>query len=127
MDIWDLFDQTEIDPSAGASDAARRDTSHTADRLQLEVLRLERKIDGLALVSQALWELVRQETGLKDTDIARKIEEVDLRDGRRDGRLLPQPVSCTKCGRPTPARQRTCMYCGAPVGQSDPPAASPKR
>src|SRR5215831_6062935 len=114
MDIWDLFDQAESESAAWAGEAARRE----ADRLHMEVLRLEAKIDGLALVAQALWELVRQETGLKDADIARKIDEVDLRDGRRDGRLMGQPVSCSKCGRPTPARQRTCMYCGAPVNQA---------
>lgn len=117
MDIWDLFEQAELDSAAWSNDIARRDASQTADRLHTEVLRLEAKIDGLALVCQALWELVRQETGLQDADIAKKVAEVDLRDGKRDGRIMAKPVSCAKCGRPTPTRQRTCIFCGAPVEQ----------
>jgi hypothetical protein len=127
MDIWDLFEQAEIDSAAWSNDIARRDASHPADRLHGEVLRLEAKIDGLALVCQALWELLRQETGLKDADIAKKMAEVDLRDGKRDGRIMGKAVNCAKCARPTPARQRTCVFCGAPVEQGHVVEKTPNR
>ncbi len=115
IDIWDMFQQAQIDSASWKADSARRDASHASDRMHSEVLRLEAKIDGLALVCQALWEVVRQETKLNDADIAKKIEEIDLRDGKRDGRITGRPMKCTKCGRPTHTRQRACMYCGTPV------------
>ena len=60
---------------------------------------------------------MRQETGLQVAGIAKKVAEVDLRDGNRDGRMMAKPVSCAKCSRPTPTRQRTCIFCAAPVEQ----------
>ena len=116
IDIWDMFQQAQIDSATWKADSARRDATQASDRLHSEVLRLEAKIDGLALVCQALWELVRQETGLREGDIAKKIEEIDLRDGKKDGRITGRPLKCGKCGRPTHTRQRACMYCGETVG-----------
>lgn len=115
IDIWDMFQQAQVDSASWKADTARRDAVQASDRMHSEVLRLEAKIDGLALVCQALWEVVRQETDLTDADIAKKIEEIDLRDGKRDGRITGRPMMCTKCGRPTHTRQRACMYCGTLV------------
>jgi len=115
IDLWDLFQQAQIDSAAWKADAARRDAAQASDRLHSEALRLEAKIDALALICQALWELLRQETGLREAEIAKKIEEIDLRDGKKDGRITGRPLKCTKCGRPTHTRQRVCMYCGAPI------------
>ena len=61
-----------------------------------------RRSDGLALVCEALWEVVRDHGGITETDIHDKIKEIELRDGRRDGRMTGH------------TRMSVCMYCGTP-------------
>ena len=48
-------------------------------------------MDRLALASQSLWEIVREQTGLTAEDLQKKILEVDLRDGNADGTAEPSP------------------------------------
>lgn len=118
-DFWDAFQQGQINSISSTADAAKRDVAHTAGRLQGEVVRLEAKIDKLALVSQALWELIRENTKLSDGDIERKIEEIDIRDGRKDGRMSGKPASCPKCNRPAHTRNRVCPFCGTALNREN--------
>ena len=115
FDLWDLYQQGQIDEAARNAELAKRDGIQVADRLHREVLRLESKIDTLALIAQASWELVRQETGLSDSDIGKKMAEIDARDGRIDGRITGTPTTCPKCARPANTRNRVCAFCGTPI------------
>jgi hypothetical protein len=115
FDVWDLYQQGQIDSVTETPGAAKRDGAQNADRVQREVLRLESKIDRLALISQALWELLREKTSLSDQDIETKMTEIDLRDGRKDGRITGTVTICPKCARPAHTRDRVCPYCGAAI------------
>ena len=66
-----------------------------------------------ALVCQALWELVSERLGLTDEDLAKRVEEIDLRDGQADGKIGTRQLTCPQCGRPANSSRRTCVYCGA--------------
>ena len=115
IDLWDVYQQGQIDAASANADAARDTAISAEERARREVARLEAKVDGLALVSQALWELVRERTSLTDADIRAKVSEIDERDGRVDGRLLGTPSNCEGCGRTVHTRQAACMYCGTAV------------
>jgi len=69
---------------------------------------LAERVDQLALATQALWELAAERLHISDAELAAKIEEVDLRDGKADGRIRAG-LTCTVCNR----RHRHCLYCGA--------------
>jgi hypothetical protein len=114
-DLWDVYQQGQISSAADAASAAKRDAAHTDARLHREVLRLESKIDGLALICQALVEILRDRGGVSEADIEAKMREIDDRDGRSDGRIVGKPTKCPKCQRPAHTRQRVCMYCSAPI------------
>jgi hypothetical protein len=118
VDIWDVFQQGQIEAASSAAGAARDTALNAHEKVQREVHRLESKIDGLALVSQALWELVREHTSLTDADIRAKIGEIDARDGRVDGRISGMASACAKCNRPIHSRQSACMYCGATIDRA---------
>lgn len=118
FDLWDVFQHRQIQKADEKADVARLDAKQTKDRLHFETQRIEAKIDGLALICEALWETLRENTNLTDLDIQRKIEEIDLRDGRRDGRISGSPTVCKGCNRPAHTRQVTCMYCGEPLTTS---------
>ncbi len=76
------------------------------------------KLERLMLVNAALWELIRDSTSLSDDDLKRKIQEIDLRDGKLDGKMSSSPSSCKDCGRTIGRRHHKCIYCGAPAGGS---------
>jgi predicted Zn-ribbon and HTH transcriptional regulator len=115
VDLWDIYQHGQIEAASAKAEAAHDTALNAEERATRHVARLEAKIDNLALVSQALWELVRERTNLSDDDIRRKVLEIDERDGRRDGRLLGTPTKCSGCGRTAHTRQSACMYCGTAI------------
>lgn len=67
----------------------------------------------LELVCEAMWELVKEKTGLVDDDLLAKMAELDLTDGVADGKKAKGgPVVCPKCNRPNSRRHDFCIYCG---------------
>ena len=82
------------------------------------VLSVDVRIERLTLINLALWEIVRDSTNLTDDDLRRKIEEIDLRDGKLDGKLSAAPEGCSACGRKIGRRHQKCIYCGAPSTDS---------
>lgn len=76
---------------------------------------LTRQIERLSLVCQSMWELLRDQTKLSDDDLASKIIDVDLRDGKWNGKQGPEVVDCPSCGNPANARRGTCLFCAGPL------------
>lgn len=116
IDLWDLFQQGQIDHATSTAEYAKRDAASNSQHIHVEVQRLDAKIDRLAIICQALWELVRENTNLTESDIEQRIKAIDARDGRIDGKITGGPVKCPKCARPGHTRNRACAYCGAPLG-----------
>jgi hypothetical protein len=91
-----------------AADAARsaRESGASARQAARDLARLE-------LIAEAMWELVKEKTGLIDEDLLAKIAELDLTDGTADGRKRDAgPIQCPKCSRPNSRRHDFCIYCG---------------
>ena len=80
-----------------------------------EFARLQRRLDRLSLGCQAMWELLRDRAGITEEELAQKILEVDLRDGKTDGRMSTQITDCPKCGANTNSKRTVCVMCGAPL------------
>lgn len=72
----------------------------------------ERRLDHISLACQALWELIRETTSLTEEDILAKMEEIDLRDARKDGKMSTTTVKCESCGKISQSHRQTCIYCG---------------
>jgi hypothetical protein len=106
--LFDIYQQVAIRKAAEKVEQ----TQTTVDRLRDEVRVLSNRCDTLALVCQALWEIVREEAGLDEERIIKKMQEIDLRDGVADGKMSGKPVSCPNCGRTNNTRRATCIYCG---------------
>lgn len=116
-DLFDVFQQGMITNTQALAKSAQQDAAAASDRVHFEIQRLEAKIDGLALICEALWEMLKERSELTDEDIHNRIAEIDLRDGRRDGRISGRTVKCSKCERPGHTRLASCMYCGAPYNE----------
>lgn len=80
--------------------------------LEEHVRKLEGDLAKSLMISETLWELLRDKTGLTDDDLCQKISEVDMRDGKLDGKNQRKGVACPNCGRMVSPRHHTCIYCG---------------
>ncbi|NLN93806.1 MAG: hypothetical protein GX130_10935 [Candidatus Hydrogenedens sp.] len=76
-----------------------------------ETKALRDQVERLCMLNQAMWELVSEKLGLTDADLEKKAVEVDLRDGKLDGKMTAHPVRCPQCGRVSNSRHKKCMYC----------------
>ena len=85
------------------------------ERIAPDVRALERQMDRLSLACQAMWELIRDHTSLTEADLDKKILEIDLRDGKADGKIAAVVLECPACGAKTNSKRTTCIMCGAPL------------
>lgn len=102
----------------GAISQAKSDAGSArskAENLSFTIRSIEEKIDQMALKCQAMWELLRDTTGLTDADIEEKICDVDLRDGILDGKITKTGQKCHSCDRTISAKHNRCLYCGEPA------------
>ena len=66
------------------------------------------------MITEALWLILKEKHGYSDEDLMERIVEIDLRDGKLDGRAVSETPSCPQCKRLHVAKHRPlCLYCGA--------------
>jgi ribosomal protein L32 len=69
-------------------------------------------VDKLFMVAQALWEILKTEHGYTDELLANKVTEIDMRDGKLDGKAAKKErPACPSCGRKM-GRHPVCVWCG---------------
>ncbi|MEI6350071.1 MAG: hypothetical protein WCP06_03075 [Verrucomicrobiota bacterium] len=81
-----------------------------------DIAQLEAKMERLLMITEALWTILKEKHGLEEQELLRQVVQIDLRDGRLDGRVAstpPQP--CPKCNRPAAKQSVRCMFCGEPL------------
>ncbi len=87
--------------------------AHSTDHMTRgEVRELAHRFDRLQLAFNALWELIRENTKLKPEDLEAKIQEIDARDGKADGKIGDTPLRCPVCQRVSSSKHWKCLYCG---------------
>ena len=106
--------------AAAAAETAARTTGVQAQaeaaRATTEVRLLKHHIERILMITEALWDMVKEQHGYTDDDLVKRVQQIDMRDGRLDGRVAPSGVrSCPSCKRPTSGRHVMCIYCGRAV------------
>ena len=103
---------------AGARIAADSAKSKAVS-VQREIGLLRGEIERLMMITEALWVILKEELNYDDAALIERIRQIDLRDGKLDGRVSTKtrPQQCAKCNRPVSKRRPVCPYCGAPVAK----------
>ena len=116
MDIWDISQQGQI------NDANRRAASagNKAERVDSKIIGLQRQVDHLTLVCQSMWELLRDQSGLSDTQLRVKIADVDTRDGKADGKINASVFPCPACNANCNSTRQNCTMCGEDLKKHKP-------
>ena len=91
------------------------EASSKADQAKFKADLFEDRLDRIFLVCEAMWELLKRKTGTTEEELARMVEEIDLSDGKLDGKKRVKVRSCAECGKTLSIKHRRCLYCGAAV------------
>lgn len=105
----DLFQSLRI----GDNEKKLINTQISADSNSQHLKVLSDKVERLSLMTVAALELL-EELGVSESKIARKMEEIDLRDGSLDGKMT-SPRQCPDCGNKVSTKRVTCYFCGSRV------------
>jgi len=95
--------------SSAASAARDAKSAYTTSRA------LEDRLDRALLACEAMWSILRDKLGVTDVELIERINDIDLSDGKLDGKVHKTAVSCPKCSRTISSRFPKCMYCGQPI------------
>jgi hypothetical protein len=89
-----------------------------ADAVKSDVMSLELELERLLMLTEALWQIIKEHHGYTDDELIRRVAMIDLKDGVLDGRVAKSPpAQCPKCHRPLNKRHVTCIYCGTQMVQ----------
>jgi len=114
--MWDIYQEIRLDDHRIRQDSLQREQRSS----QGDLKDLQRQLDKMALVNQALFEILRERHGISDRDLRLKIQEIDLRDGKADGKVRAAPLTCPKCSRTVSAGALYCSGCGATIAPTYP-------
>ncbi|HKQ57445.1 MAG TPA: hypothetical protein VJY35_06220 [Candidatus Eisenbacteria bacterium] len=126
MSIWDIVQQVQIENLKSRQRSGESIADSVLERSRDRDAKLDDKIERLALVTEAMWELLSEQTNVTVADLAARIRELDAKDGKMDGRRGPPPdapkVYCTACQAVVPHGRKDCQFCGAPApgGETNP-------
>ncbi|MGB0744852.1 MAG: hypothetical protein ACPGSB_10045 [Opitutales bacterium] len=74
---------------------------------------LQAQVDKLELIVEALWRQLKRHTELSDEDLVETISELDLEDGKYDGKKETKSFrECPSCRRNINKNHTKCFYCG---------------
>jgi hypothetical protein len=91
--------------------------SATDVRAQNEIIQCD--VEKLFMLTEALWTILKEKHGCTDAELVQRVQEIDLRDGKLDGKVAKVNPDCPKCGRKLMGKRPVCLYCGAEVARVD--------
>lgn len=97
--------------AARAASHARGAATAAASTTAGQLYDLDRRIDRLLLVTDAMWSLLREQ-GFTDEQLAERIRQLDEEDGILDGIRRHKPVRCPACESVNEPGRSGCVICG---------------
>ena len=102
---------------ANRAQTAGEMTSRIAADVRTQTENMQFDVEKLLMITEALWTLMKEQHGYSDDDLIRVIQDIDLRDGKLDGKVAKAEVrpDCPQCGRKLIGKRPVCLYCGTEV------------
>ena len=116
--FWDLIQRVRVDHVHGIAlnaNSTAMDAQTETRFLKGRIEKLEETVERLTLATMAAAEILRDHFGVAQSAIETKVQEIDLRDGKLDGRLRVPPNDCSQCHHTNAPHRHKCLYCGEPL------------
>lgn len=125
----DLFDEmlgrtrrtpTQYSYDMSSAKVDSLDAKAKAREAATEVAFLKQKVEKLMMITEALWIVLKETTNYTDEDLKEIIREVDMKDGKLDGKVAAEtPGTCPNCGQTLQKNKNICIYCGTEIEIED--------
>ncbi len=96
---------------AGTKDGAFRAMSRSAHNWTT-VMKLNDRSDRLTIACMAIWSILKEKLQFSEEELFKRMQEIDLKDGKLDGRIRSQVKECTSCKRVMSQSHQKCIWCG---------------
>ena len=106
--LWDLHQQSRISQLEEKVSRVQPQT----DRASNDFIALEERLDKPTLINMAVWSLLMEHTPLTEEDLLQRVHDIDMTDGKLDGKVRQQVQECPQCHRILSQKHRKCLYCG---------------
>lgn len=101
---------------ANASNMAGERAAREASKARTELEGVEFNVEKLLMITEALWTILKEQLGYEDDELIKRIQEIDMRDGKLDGKVKSSVnAPCPKCNRVLIGKLPKCLYCGTEV------------
>lgn len=115
--MWDVFQNFQI-----------RETKHKAENAkQLAITsgnaisNVQAQLDTLVLANQAMWEILSKKLGVTESELVKLMSDIDLRDGKADGRITKTQIrQCSDCCHKIKKQRPNCYWCGSKMNMESP-------
>ncbi|MCC6970853.1 MAG: hypothetical protein IT434_11610 [Phycisphaerales bacterium] len=114
--FWELSQQRRIWEAEMAAGDAKADARYANSR----AIELERAVETLVMINMAMAKLLHERGVFSEQELETKVREIDLSDGKLDGKVRLDPKPCPQCKRIVAARRARCLYCGASMYDARP-------
>ena len=117
--MFDLLRDIHQSGRIADAQASAEFSAYKAERVAGKIEDVEERLDKLALLNYALWSLLQERLNVTEAELLARVQELDLKDGKLDGRISSGVVNCNDCQRPLSKRHRKCLYCGFELETND--------
>jgi hypothetical protein len=106
--LWEFEQHRRIAENEGL--ASRAD--HNAREARYKTTSHEGRLDTMTLAVMAMWSILQDRLGVTEDQLVKRMQELDLSDGKLDGKVAQPASTCVSCSRVMNARYKRCIYCG---------------
>ena len=109
--FWELHQHYKIHLARKEANRAY----YSAKRVGEQVHELKSMSGKALLVCEAMWSFMQERMGITEEELIQRMEDIDLTDGKLDGKVRRSVDTCPHCDRTISLRYPRCIYCGKPV------------
>lgn len=101
-----FFHEMRQNASIGQAKADAQSAQRSAENIGDALKKMERRVDGLVQINQALFSFLQEKHGVTEDDLIARVQSLA-------GNAKTVAVDCRECGRKVAKGAAKCMYCGA--------------
>jgi len=120
MEVWDFVGPYREEIERQQGEISRAQSSVRSERVAKLVQKYDEHLSRLVLICRGMWSLLAERTSLTEQDLNRRITQIDLQDGRLDGKVRKKPIKCPTCRAMICRSFNRCLFCGFEFTGGDP-------